>query len=308
MKPLQVPSTEKGARLDAYLARALSDQSRNRIARLIEGGHVTVDGRPSKPSHRLRGGESVQVVVPPPAPADIPAEAIPLDVLYEDGDIIVVNKPAGLVVHPGAGRRTGTLVNALLHRCPDLGGIGDKIRPGIVHRLDRDTSGAIVVAKTERAHRSLAGQFKDRTVEKEYLAVVAGRMPKKTGKIEAAIGRHATQRKKMSTRTRRGREAVTEYRVVGEGEKASLLCVRILTGRTHQIRVHMAAMGHPILGDGVYGGKSARPADLPLPRQMLHARRLAFSHPVTGERLSFTAPVPADMRNLLERLGLDIPP
>ncbi|MEK6814857.1 MAG: RluA family pseudouridine synthase [Nitrospirota bacterium] len=308
MKPLQVPSTEKGARLDAYLARVLPDQSRSRIARLIDGGHVTVDGGVSKPSHRLKGGEAVQVVVPPPAPADIPAEAIPLDVLYEDADIIVVNKPAGLVVHPGAGRRTGTLVNALLHRCPDLAGIGDKIRPGIVHRLDRDTSGVMAAAKTERAHRSLAAQFKNRTVEKEYLAVVAGRMPKKRGRIEAAIGRHATQRKKMTTRTRRGREAVTEYRVVAESERASLLSVRILTGRTHQIRVHMAASGHPVLGDGVYGGKSARPADVPLPRQMLHARRLAFTHPVTGERLSFAAPIPEDMRNLLERLRLGISP
>lgn len=308
MKPFQVASTEKGARLDAYLARVLPDQSRSRIARLIEGGHVTVDGRPSKPSLRLRGGEAVQVVVPPPAPADIPAEAIPLDVLYEDGELIVLNKPSGLVVHPGAGRRTGTLVNALLHRCPDLAGIGDKVRPGIVHRLDRDTSGAMVAAKTERAHRSLAAQFKDRTVEKEYLAVVAGRMPKKAGIIEAAIGRHATERKKMTTRTRRGREAVTEYRVIAEGERASLLSVRILTGRTHQIRVHMAAMGHPVLGDAAYGGKSARPADIPLPRQMLHARRLALAHPVTGERLSFTAPVPADMRNLLERLRLTIAP
>ena len=188
MKPLQVPSTEKGARLDAYLARVLPDQSRSRIARLIDGGHVTVDGGVSKPSHRLKGGEAVQVVVPPPAPADIPAEAIPLDVLYEDADIIVVNKPAGLVVHPGAGRRTGTLVNALLHRCPDLAGIGDKIRPGIVHRLDRDTSGVMAAAKTERAHRSLAAQFKNRTVEKEYLAVVAGRMPKKRGESRPPSG------------------------------------------------------------------------------------------------------------------------
>ncbi len=302
MKPLQVPSAEKGSRLDAWLARALPDQSRSRIARLIEGGHVAVNGRPSKPSLRLKGGETVQVAPPPPAPADVPAEAIPLDVLHEDADIIVVNKPAGLVVHPGAGRRTGTLVNALLHRCPDLAGIGDKVRPGIVHRLDRDTSGVMVVAKTERAHRSLSAQFKDRIVEKEYLAVVAGRMPKKTGRIDAAIGRHATQRKRMSTRTRRGREAVTEYRVVAEGERASLLAVRILTGRTHQIRVHMAALGHPVLGDGVYGGKGARPPGLDLPRQMLHAHRLSFTHPVTGESLSFTAPVPEDMRALAGEL------
>ncbi len=248
--------------------------------------------------------------VPPPEPAEPLPEDIPLDVVFEDAHLLVVNKPAGLVVHPGAGANRGTLVNALLGRVRDLSGVGGVLRPGIVHRLDRGTSGLLVVAKDDETHRALVRQFAGRTVEKEYLALVLGRPARPSGSIEAPIGRDPIHRQKMSVRATRGRPARSEYRVRESFDGATLLLVRIHTGRTHQIRVHLASIGHPVAGDATYGGTrppssrraAAREALSSLARPALHAARLAFVHPATGDRLSFEAPLPADLREVVERL------
>jgi 23S rRNA pseudouridine1911/1915/1917 synthase len=307
---LRVEPGAVGARLDAWLARRLPDLSRSRLQSLIESGHVRLDDHPSRPSARLRAGQAVTVHVPPPEPAEPKPEDIPLDVVFEDRHLLVVNKPAGLVVHPGAGARGGTLVNALLGHVRDLSGVGGVLRPGIVHRLDRGTSGLLVVAKDDETHRALVRQFAGRTVEKEYLALVLGRPARRSGSVEAPIGRDPIHRQKMSVRATRGRPARSEYRVRESFDGATLLLVRIHTGRTHQIRVHLASIGHPVAGDATYGGTrppssrqaAAREALLSLARPALHAARLAFVHPATGDRLSFEAPLPADLREVLERL------
>ncbi len=285
-------------RLDKVLLARHPDFSRSRIEGLVKAGFVTVNGVPAeKAGQKVAASDTIDVTIPPPVPAVPEPEDIPLDVVYEDDDIVVVNKPAGLVVHPAPGHGAGTLVNALLHHCPNLSGIGGVARPGIVHRLDQDTSGLIVVAKSQPAMDGLVKAFAShRNVEKTYLAVCHGRPRLDAGRIENLIGRHPVDRKRMAIVERNGKVAITNWRVRAAGVRTSLLECRIETGRTHQIRVHLASLGCPIIGDRVYGkGALDRRLD-PVPaRQMLHAWRLALWHPVRNERMSFEAPVPPDM-------------
>ncbi len=303
---------EGGARLDKWLTGQLPEHSRSEIERWIEGGLVGSGGRALKASYRVAAGEEITICVPPQQDYAVVPEPIPLDVLFEDSDLLVINKPAGMVVHPGAGNWRGTLVNAVLYRWPDLEGVGGGHRPGIVHRLDKDTSGLILVAKNDRAHRLLQAQFKAREVQKSYVALVYGQVSPEAGTIEAFIGRDVRQRKRMAVVPAvQGRPAVTRYETVGHYRPRSemrhraeqiltLLACHPLTGRTHQIRVHLAHVGHPILGDNVYGGRR-RPA-VACPRQFLHAERLRFRLPGTGEMVEFTAPLPADLASVLAQL------
>jgi len=286
-------------RLDAFVARRCPDLSRSQAARLIDQGLILVQGRTARPAQRLRPGDRVRVAVPQPAPIAAEPEPIPLNVVYEDADLLVVDKPAGLTVHPAPGHPRHTLVNAVLGRCTDLSGVGGALRPGIVHRLDRDTSGLLIVAKNDRAHQSLSRQLKERQVEKTYLALVRGRLTPSEGTIDAPIGRDPRHRKRMAV-VAGGRPATTRYRTIREVDGRSLLEVRPVTGRTHQIRVHLSAAGHPIAGDPLYGGR-----DPLVPRQFLHAWRLAFQHPTSGERLQFEAPLPGDLRDVLRRIEED---
>lgn len=288
-----VVQEEEAGRLDLYVARHSPDVSRSRAHRLIEDGLVTVNGRAAKPSRPLQRGDRVVVRLPPPLPLDLEPEAIPLSVVYEDDDLLVVDKPAGLAVHPGAGRSRHTLVNALLARCPDLAGVGGVLRPGIVHRLDKDTSGLLLVAKNDRAHAALSRQLKERTVEKGYLALVTGRLEPGEGVIEGAIGRDPRNRKRMAV-VEGGRPARTAYRVRERLRDCTFVEVTPSTGRTHQIRVHLAAVGHPVVGDAVYG----RPSAL-VGRQFLHACRLGFRHPADGRPLLFESPLPPDLQQAL---------
>ena len=277
------------ARLDQFLAGAVSGLSRVRIQDLIKAGHVTLNGIAAKASARLRVGDAITLHEPPPVATETVAEEIALDVLFEDDDLIVINKPAGLVVHPAAGNWRGTLVNALLHHCRALSGIGGERRPGIVHRLDKETSGCLVAAKNDMAHQALAKQFAGREVTKIYLALVAGKLARKSGVIEAPIGRHPVQRKKMTVLpVGHGRAAKTSYRVLRELPAGTLVECILHTGRTHQIRVHLKHLGHPVLGDEVYGKRAG------FARQMLHAWRLGFAHPRTQERMNFESPIPPD--------------
>jgi len=304
VRTFRVPAEAKGERLDRFLA-ASSGLTRARIQALIAAGQVRVEGRARKASTLLRGGEQVLLTLPLPAPSDLRPEPIPLEVLHEDTDLLVINKPAGLVTHPAAGHRTGTVVNALLHRCPDLRGIGGVERPGLVHRLDKDTSGCLVVAKTEAAHEGLSRQFKARQVRKTYLALVRGSLRERSGRITVPIGRDRSDRKRMGVRTARAREAATAFRVLRELPGATLLEVTLETGRTHQIRVHLAHLGHPVVGDALYGGRRERRAregggEPVAGRQLLHAWRIAFTHPRTGAAVAVEAPPPADLRPYLE--------
>jgi 23S rRNA pseudouridine1911/1915/1917 synthase len=309
-RTLAVDGAGAGERLDRWLAGVMPDLSRARLQAIITAGGVLVDGRVARPSLRLKTGQAISVRLPVPQPAVPLPEDIPLSVVYEDSHLLVVDKPAGLVVHPGAGRATGTLVNALLHRVRDLSGIGGVLRPGIVHRLDRGTSGLLVVAKDDAAHLALSRQFSGRTVEKEYLAIVLGVPRAAEGTIDVPIGRDPVHRKRMSARAPRGRAARSTYRVVEALDGAALLRVRIATGRTHQIRVHLAAVGHPVAGDPTYSGQrrpasrrpEARAALAALSRPALHAAHLAFSHPASGERVSFSSPLPPDLEVLLAAL------
>lgn len=303
MKTRPVTPDGKGKRLDAWLSQVEPTLSRARIQDLIHSGHITLNGKPTKPSQSLIPGQDIQITLPPPVDVELKPEDIPLDVLFEDSDLIVINKPAGLVVHPAAGHASGTLVNALLAHCPDLTGIGGEKRPGIVHRLDRDTTGVMVVAKNETAMRSLVNQFKHRQTTKEYLALVWGHLSPPAGRTETLIGRNPNDRKKMCTRPDNGRPAITNYETLKTFATTSLLRVRIETGRTHQIRVHMAFLGHSIVGDQQYGRARRDAIPIPVPgRQMLHAARLTLTHPGTGKLLSFEAPLPKDMQALLEVL------
>ena len=307
-----VSASEAGKRLDVILARHLPDCSRSYAAQLIQQGDVYVNQLACKPSYRAREGDGIDGEVPPPEPVDIVPEPIHLNILYEDSALLVINKPPGLVVHPAPGHPQGTLVNALLHHCDDLAAFRGEIRPGIVHRLDKDTSGALVVAKTPAVHEQLAGQFKDRSVRKTYLAIVKGEMKVPRGEICLPIGRHPTARKKMSTKAPRARSAETHYRVREILKGATLLELDLKTGRTHQIRVHCAAIQHPVLGDSVYGGRqhavistssgSAPLLRLSVKRQMLHAWRLGFFHPIDGRWLSCEADLPEDMQAVLTEL------
>ena len=308
---LTVPTEGEPERLDQFVARSVEGLTRSAVQRLIEEGRVTVDGRLEKPSLKLRGGERVVAEVPAPAPATPEAEDIPLTILYEDADVVVVNKPAGMVVHPGAGTPGGTLVNALLAHCTDLSGIGGEIRPGIVHRIDKDTTGVLVVAKNDRAHEGLSRQFRDHTIKRIYLALVFGSPRTDSGRIEGAIGRHPTDRKRMSGKARHGKHAVTHWKVLARYAGVSLVRLRLETGRTHQIRVHLAESGHPLVGDEVYGG-GGREANLRDPvlrklirelgRQALHAKTLGFIHPTRGDFLEFDTELPADMARIIDYL------
>jgi len=308
MKTLLVTPEGAGNRLDTWLSGREPDLSRARIQALIHGGHVKLEGKPAKPSQKLSAGQTITLTIPPAVETALLPEAIPLDVLFEDRDLIVINKPAGLVVHPAAGHASGTLVNALLARCPDLAGIGGEIRPGIVHRLDRDTTGVMVVAKNETAMRSLVNQFRHRQVTKEYLALVWGHLNPPSGRTETLIGRNPHDRKKMSAKPIIGRPAVTLYETAATFAATALLRIRIETGRTHQIRVHMAHLGHSIVGDQHYGRPRREALPVPVPaRQMLHAAKLSFIHPATGHPMTFEAPLPADMRELVAILGTPSP-
>ena len=299
-----------GQRLDAWLAGKLTGQSRARLKAWIEDGRVLLEGRRPRPAAKVRPGQAVAVSVPQALPARPEPEPIPLAIVYQDAQLLVVDKPAGLVVHPGAGRASGTLVNALLHQVKDLSGVGGELRPGIVHRLDRGTSGLLVVAKDDLTHRALARQFAERRVEKEYVALVLGVPRPSQSTLQAPIGRDPRERKRMSVRPRRGRAASTTYRVVEVLDGASLLRIRIHTGRTHQIRVHLAAVGHPVAGDATYGGtrtppsktSAARAALAALTRPALHAALLAFEHPASRERVAFESPLPADLTRTLDAL------
>jgi 23S rRNA pseudouridine1911/1915/1917 synthase len=289
-----------GERLDVFIARALPELTRSRVRRLIDEGLVTVDGRlPAKAGVALESGQRVRITIPPPEPSTPLPESVPLRIVYEDDDLLVVDKPAGMTVHPAPGHRTQTLVNALLARYPQLSSAGGEGRPGIVHRLDKDTSGLIIVAKNDAAHLALARQLKAHEVEKTYIALVEGKLKEPEGVIEASIGRHPRQRKRMAV-VAGGREARTHYRVLREIDGRSLVEVRPETGRTHQIRVHFASIGHPVAGDAVYGrGRRAIPS---LRRQFLHASRLALRHPRTGERLELEAELPEDLLRALGEL------
>lgn len=299
---LEVPVSAAAMRLDAWLASAEPSVSRARWQRLIENGDVVLNGEKAKASQRLRGGETVEYTLPAPENTEILPEDLPLEVLLEDGDMLVLNKAPGMVVHPAPGHYQGTLVNALLFHCRDLGTINGEIRPGIVHRLDKDTSGAIVVAKNDFTMQNLADQFRDRTVHKEYLALVQGCFSPPDGTFRTLIGRSVSDRKKMSVHAERGRTAVTHY--FTEERLGSYSCVRVKieTGRTHQIRVHMAHAGHPVVGDRIYGKAPFQAGGLAVPRQMLHAEHLVFRHPRTGEQVDCTAPLFPDMREVLNRL------
>jgi len=301
---LEVTTDAAGLRLDVWLADHLGGLSRSRIQSLIRSGHISVKGRRIEPHSRIAEGMRVDVDIPPVERTQLVAENIPLDVLYEDADIIVVNKPAGLVVHPAAGHRSGTLVNALLNHCGSLCAVGGEMRPGIVHRLDKDTSGVLVVAKNDCAMEALAGQFKDRLVRKEYLAVVHGIPGPTAGRIETLIGRSRHDRKKMTATPDSGRRAVTHYEVLETFDFCCLVRLRMKTGRTHQIRVHMSHIGHPVVGDKQYEKRGQAWVDWPVTvdRQMLHADILAFHHPRGEKELQFRAPLPCDMKILLEAL------
>ena len=294
-EPLLFRIEKRAPRLDQFLAAAHPAVSRSRWKQLIEEGQVSLNGAVvRKPSVPLSAGDELRGVLPDPEPAGLVATDIPLAILYEDSDLIVLDKPAGLVVHPAPGHAADTLVNALLHHCADLQGIGGELRPGIVHRLDKDTSGVLVVAKNEQAVADLVAQFSAHTVEKEYLALVWGAPRKPAGLIELPIGRHPVQRKKMAV-TARGRPAATRYETLAASPRAALLRVRIATGRTHQIRGHLAHLGHPVVGDATYGrARRGLPEGLAIPRQMLHAHILKIAHPRDGRPLVFTAPPPPD--------------
>lgn len=297
-----------GERLDKMLAAQMPDLSRAQWQRLISERLVLVDGKPAKASQRLAGGELIEADIPEPSESALVPENIPLDIHYEDDDLVVLNKPAGMVVHPGAGHPSGTLVNALLAHCPDLPGIGDTKRPGIVHRLDKDTSGLIVVAKNDLALRYLQAQFKEREVSKRYIALVDGQIQPSTALIDAPIGRNPAQRKLMTVlspdspraRSMKAREAQTRYRTLEYYDDFSLVECAPITGRTHQIRVHLAYIGHPIVGDKVYGRRKQR---LFLSRHFLHAAELSFKRPVDSVTLTFTANLPEELQTLLDSLS-----
>lgn len=295
-----VADGDAGKRLDMFLAEKRAVPSRSFGKKLIDADRVQVNNQPAKASYKVCPGDRIRVVVPDPEPIEAQPEAINLDILYEDEDVIVINKPRGMVVHPAAGNRHGTLVNALLAHCTNLSGIGGKTRPGIVHRLDKDTTGVMMAAKNDRAHLSLAQQIKEKSAKRNYLAIVHGNVREDQGIIKGNIGRHPVHRKKMAVVPEsRGKPAVTHYKVLERFGDFTLIEARLETGRTHQIRVHMAHLGHPVAGDDVYGPKRS---GLPLKGQALHSARLTFAHPETGETVTCTAPLPEDFAKSLDYL------
>ncbi len=306
-----VTASHAGKRLDLFIQHHEAYSSRNRIQNLIKDGLALVNGRPEKPGHKVRAGDTVTLELPERTVREVLPENIPLNVLFEDDHMVVLNKPPGLVVHPAPGNYTGTLVNALLYHYGSLPSrnsgaeVNARERAGIVHRLDKDTSGVMVVARTQEALRSLSGQFKDRVVRKRYLALVAGVIKKGSGTIEVGLGRHVKERKKISVHTNKAREAVTLFKVKERYPKATLIEVEIKTGRTHQIRVHLSHIGHPVLGDRVYGGgKATHFGESIITRQMLHAETLSLLHPDTKSPMTFSAPPPEDMAEVIEKLRL----
>ncbi|MBI4666352.1 MAG: RluA family pseudouridine synthase [Nitrospinae bacterium] len=298
---LTVPPDSAGARIDKFIADSPAGLSRSFVQKLLDEGLVSVSGKVAHASTKLKSGDTVAFTIPAPKPAQVLPENIPLDVVYEDDDIIVINKPAGMVAHPAAGHFTGTLVHALLEHCMgNLSGVGGELRPGIVHRLDKDTTGLIVAAKNDRAHQSLTNQLSERAMSRVYVAVVKGSPKQAEGVVEANIGRHPKQRKKMAVLKRGGRPAATKYRVTQNLGKASVVELSLLTGRTHQIRVHMQSINCPVAGDQDYARSGG---GYPIKRQALHAWRLKLVHPVSGEHMEFSAPLPEDMTQLIKFLG-----
>ena len=300
MKEFSIDRNTEGQRIDRYLSDELEDRSRSYIQKIMKEGYVKVNQKPVKSNYRLSFGDSVEVTLPEAKEPDIVPENIPLDILYEDQDIIMINKPKQMVVHPAPGHYSGTLVNALMYHCGDeLSGINGCMRPGIVHRIDMDTTGSLVVCKNDKAHQSLSEQLKVHSIRRIYVAIVHGNIKEDSGTVNAPIGRHPTDRKKMSTHCKNGRDAVTHYKVLERFKNATYVECRLETGRTHQIRVHMTSIGHPLLGDEVYGsGKNP----YHLQGQTLHAMILGFVHPSTGEYMEFTAPLPEYFVKLLEKL------
>lgn len=293
---------ESGLRLDRYVAQTVPDLSRSLVQKLLERGLITVAGQVPKASYRVQLGDQVLVRVPAAEPAEVNAEAIPLTIVYEDADVIVVDKRAGMVVHPAHGHRSGTLVNALLAHCPDLAGIGGELRPGIVHRLDKDTSGLIIIAKNDSAHRKLQEQFKTRSIHKTYVALVEGLLAVPHGIVDAPIGRDPQHRQRMAVLSRGGREARTVYCAQEYFAQHTLVEAEPVTGRTHQIRVHFSFIGHPVAGDRVYG---FRKQTLPLARHFLHAARITFALPTSGRQVEFVSPLPSDLAMVLRLLRRD---
>lgn len=290
-------AADLGKRLDQFLREKLPQYSRSRLQEWIEQGRVQVDGAPAKRSYLLKGGENIGVEPGELPPLKATPEEIPIEVLYEDADVIAINKPAGMVVHAGAGRHSGTLVNALLHRFGKLSTVGGELRPGIVHRLDRFTSGVILIARTDAAHRALAEQFASRRVQKIYVALVHGKVKNEEGRIETPIARDPNARVRMTARLAHGRRALTSYRVLKRFDRFTLLEVKIGTGRTHQIRVHLASIHHPVVGDKLYGAPASD-----LGRYFLHAREISFTSPSTGGRITVSAPLPEELENFLRPL------
>lgn len=302
MKECFIVENQEGERIDRYLSDTFEDRSRSYIQKLIKDDLVIVNQKPVKASYRLLLGDQVEITLPEVKEPDIVPENIPLDILYEDADVIIVNKPKQMVVHPSFGHYSGTLVNALMYHCGrGLSGINGMMRPGIVHRIDMDTTGSLVVCKNDMAHQSLAEQLKEHTIRRVYVAIVHGNVKEDEGTVDIPIGRHPIERKKMSTHTKSGKRAVTHYRVIRRfGEYTYIQCI-LETGRTHQIRVHMAHIGHPLLGDEVYGPRRCPFSGLQ--GQTLHAKTLGFIHPGTGEYLEVDAPLPKYFLGLLDRLG-----
>ncbi len=299
---LEVSPEDMGKRLDAFVSENIEEITRNYLQTLIEEGHVTIEGKKKvKAGQKLKGNEIIKVIIPEPEELNVEAENIPIDIVYEDKYLLVVNKSADMVVHPAPGNYSGTLVNAILYHIKDLSSINGVIRPGIVHRLDKDTSGLIVIAKNDEAHVKLVDSFKDKTIKKTYIAIVKGVIGKDIGRLETLIGRNPNDRKKMAVVEKNGKLAITNYRVLSKGLKHTLVKVDIETGRTHQIRVHMKHLGCPIEGDKVYGKGN----DL-ASRQMLHAYRLSFSHPITGELINLKGEIPKDFLDIMKRTGLDL--
>lgn len=298
-KKLIVDCENVKRRLDVYLVQNLNNLSRSYIQKLINEGYIKVNNRTEKPNYKLKLGDKIKIEFPQPKELSVKPENIKLDVLYEDDEVIVINKPKGMVVHPAPGNYTSTMVNALLAHCENLSGINGMIRPGIVHRLDKDTSGVIMAAKTDKAHKDLARQIKERTVKRRYVALVHGIIKEDKGCIDAPIGRHPVNRKKMAVTHKNSKRAVTHFKVVERFDDYTLIEASLETGRTHQIRVHMAYIGHPLVGDTVYGLKRN---NLGFKGQALHAKSLGFKHPKTGQYLEFTAPIPVDFKNVIEKL------
>ena len=300
MSPLTLTADREGERLDAFLARSVPGLTRSAAQKLLEDGAVTLSGRPGKKNDRTAAGMEVSLTLPQPEPPEVQPQDIPLDVVYEDDDVIVVNKPVGMVVHPAPGHPDGTLVNALLYHCgSSLSGINGVLRPGIVHRIDRDTSGLIIAAKNDRAHLALAAQLQDHTLARVYEAVAVGSLKEDSGTVDAPIGRHPVDRKKMAVDRKNGRPAVTHWSVLARYPGYTRVECRLETGRTHQIRVHMASIGHPLLGDVVYGNKKPFPG---LAGQCLHAKRLRFLHPSTGEPVEVECPLPQWFTDVLKKI------